>query len=51
MDRWLVSEPGVAVILIRIGNCTNQALRQWLSPLFSEIVEKVKAGETFIELT
>jgi predicted nuclease of predicted toxin-antitoxin system len=51
LDRWILSQEKVPVVLIRVGNCTNRALKQWLVPLFPEIVERIKAGESFIELT
>ena len=51
MDRWLVAREKAPVVLIRVGNCTNRALKQWLGPLLPEIVDRIKSGETFIELT
>lgn len=51
MDRWLVAREKIPIVLIRVGNCTNRALNQWLGPLLPEIVERIKSGETFIELT
>lgn len=41
----------VPVIWVRIGNCTNRALIQWLAPLFPDILAKLKAGERLIELS
>ena len=51
MDRWLISREKAPVVLIRLGNCTNRALWQWLAPLLAEIVDRLKAGDMLIELT
>jgi len=41
---------GPAVVWLRIGNCSNRALREWLEPLFPRIVKKLEEGERLIEV-
>lgn len=38
------------VVWIRFGNATNSKLRNWLEPLLPEIVQRLAAGETLIEV-
>jgi len=42
--------PGPTVVWLRIGNASNRALREWLTPLLPKIVALVKAGERLIEV-
>ena len=42
---------GPAVVLMRIGNATNDSLFEWLEPRFDRIAAAVNAGATLIELT
>ncbi|MBM4125371.1 MAG: hypothetical protein FJ246_10570 [Nitrospira sp.] len=39
-----------AVVWVRFGNATNAMLRNWLAPLLPEIVQRLAAGETLIEV-
>lgn len=39
-----------AVVWVRFGNATNAKLRTWLKPLLPEIVQRLAAGETLIEV-
>lgn len=39
-----------SVVWIRFGNATNAKLRNWLEPLLPEIVQRLAAGETLIEV-
>lgn len=39
-----------AVVWIRLGNATNMKLRIWLESLLPEIVQRLAAGETLIEV-
>lgn len=39
-----------SVVEIRFGNATNAKLRNWLEPLLPEIVQRLAAGETLIEV-
>ena len=40
----------VAVVWVRIGNCTNPALLRWFGPLWPEVRRRVEAGEKLIEI-
>ena len=42
--------PGPAVIWLRIGNCSNQALKIWLEPLLPITLAKLAEGERLIEV-
>ena len=50
VDRWLLSETPVALIWIRKGNCSNQALMTWFEPLWPETLKRLERGEQLIEL-
>ncbi len=50
VDTWLRRQPRVSLVWIRIGNCTNPALFNWLEPLWPELTRRLEAGEQFIEL-
>ncbi len=41
---------GPAVVWLRVGNCTNRALRHWFVPLLETVVARLSAGEKLIEL-
>lgn len=40
----------IALVWIRKGNCSNDALMTWLEPLWSETVKRLEQGERLIEL-
>lgn len=40
----LVNEPA-AVVWLRLGNATNSMLRNWLGPLFPQIVQRLAAAD------
>jgi len=46
----LLLDPKVCVVWIRIGNCSNRALIQKLSPLLDGILERLDQGERLIEV-
>jgi len=48
--RWLLSEPSIALVWIRKGNCSNQALIGWFEPLWPEMLARLEQGEQLIEL-
>ena len=50
VDRWLLSEMPVALIWIRKGNCSNQALMAWFEPFWPETLKRLEQGERLIEL-
>jgi predicted nuclease of predicted toxin-antitoxin system len=39
-----------AIVWLRIGNCSNRALLQWLSPLLPHILDCLQRGEKLIEI-
>ena len=45
----LADEPA-PVVWLRLGNATNSALQNWLGPLIPEILQRLAAGETLIEV-
>lgn len=47
---WLPSD-GPAVVWLRIGNCSNQALLDRLMPLLEDIVERIRLGDRLIEVS
>ena len=49
-DRWLLGDEGVALVWIRMGNCSNRILIAWLAPLWPEVFRRLEQGEQLIEL-
>jgi len=43
------SRQGPVIVWLRIGNCSNRALREWLEPLFPAIIRKLEQGERLVE--
>jgi len=41
--------PGPAVIWLRIGNCSNPALRAWLEPMLPAVIRQLENGERLVE--
>jgi predicted nuclease of predicted toxin-antitoxin system len=41
---------GPAVVWLRIGNCSNRALLQWLAPMLPNILNSLQQGEKLIEI-
>lgn len=50
VDRWVLDPTPVALVWIRKGNCSNQALISWLEPLWAATVSRLEQGERLIEL-
>lgn len=50
-ERVLRSPTGPAVIWLRIGNCSNQALLEWLMPLLPDIIERLNFGDRLVEVS
>lgn len=42
---------GPAIVWIRLGNTTKQALLHWFKPLLAAIVSALERGEKLVELT
>lgn len=49
-DRVLLSKTKAAVVLIRVGNCSNRALLLWFRPALPGIIDRLQQGESLIEL-
>ena len=43
-------DPTVAILWIRIGNCSNRVLLEKLKPLLKGIIERLEQGERLIEI-
>jgi hypothetical protein len=46
----LLSDAPIALVWVRKGNCSNEALTAWLEPLWSETIKRLEHGERLIEL-
>jgi predicted nuclease of predicted toxin-antitoxin system len=44
------SQSGPVVVWLRIGNCSNSALRVWFVPLLPAILEEIERGNRIIEV-
>ena len=40
---------GPAIVWLRIGNCSNRALREWMGLMFPAIIRKLEQGERLVE--
>ncbi len=49
-SRAVMKGGGPAVVWVRVGNCSNDALLKWLEPLLPEIVARLESGERLIEV-
>jgi predicted nuclease of predicted toxin-antitoxin system len=38
------------VVWLRVGNCSNRALREWFTPLLPSLVREIEQGQGFIEV-
>jgi predicted nuclease of predicted toxin-antitoxin system len=38
------------IVWLRIGNCSNRALREWFFPLLPAIVREIELGQRFMEV-
>jgi predicted nuclease of predicted toxin-antitoxin system len=48
--RCIGNPAAPAVIWLRIGNCTNRVLMEWLEPLLPDIKNRLEQGEKLIEV-
>jgi predicted nuclease of predicted toxin-antitoxin system len=49
--QWLLSgRPGPKVAWLRIGNCTNAELIDWLLPVWPDVVGLLEGGESLVEV-
>ena len=49
-ERSLRSGSAPQILWLRIGNCTNRALRAWFLPLWPEIERRLSAGDRIVEV-
>jgi predicted nuclease of predicted toxin-antitoxin system len=48
--RCIGNPDAPSVVWLRIGNCTNRVLFNWLEPILPDITNRLSAGEKFIEV-
>jgi predicted nuclease of predicted toxin-antitoxin system len=49
--QWtLTSRPGPQIIWLRIGNCKNTELIDWLMPMWLQVIDALEQGERLIEI-
>jgi len=44
------SRQAPVIVWLRIGNCSNRALREWFFPLLADVVREMESGQRFIEV-
>jgi len=49
-ERCLAAAEAPVVIWLRIGNCTNPELLDWLLPLWPAVLLRIEAGDKVIEV-
>ena len=50
--QWILSgRKGPKVVWLRIGNCTNAELLDWLLPVWPEVVSTLETGDHLIEIS
>jgi len=49
-DRVRQSRKTPMIVWLRIGNCSNRALREWFFPLLPDILREIEQGQCFIEV-
>ena len=50
-ERVQLSFSGPSVVWLRIGNCSNTALSDWLMPLLPDVVERLVLGDRLVEVS
>jgi len=48
--RFRQSRKAPVIVWLRVGNCSNRALREWFIPLFPALVREIGQGQGFIEV-
>ncbi len=38
------------IVWLRVGNCSNRALMQWLAPLWPDLVRRLASGDVLVEV-
>ena len=50
--EWvLTGRSGPSVVWLRIGNCTNRELLEWLLPLWPAVMEALEHGDRLVEVS
>ncbi len=49
-ERALRHQGGPQVIWLRIGNCVNRVLFDWIEPLFPSLLGEIAAGQPLVEV-
>ncbi|MEI6070642.1 MAG: DUF5615 family PIN-like protein [Verrucomicrobiae bacterium] len=50
-SEWvLTGRDGPSVVWLRVGNCTNVELLEWLLPVWTQIVRDLEVGERLVEV-
>jgi predicted nuclease of predicted toxin-antitoxin system len=49
-ERTARTNAGPVVVWLRIGNATNRALLEWLTPRWAEIIELLESGNRLVEV-
>ncbi len=50
MSRARQSRNSPMVVWLRVGNCSNRALRVWLEPLLPAILRQLEQGDRLVEV-
>jgi predicted nuclease of predicted toxin-antitoxin system len=48
--RRALSRSGPVIVWVRIGNCSNRALLAWFMPMSEQVLRRIEAGESIIEV-
>ena len=49
--QWIMSgRSGPKVVWLRVGNCTNAELVDWLLPVWPDVVDVMESGERLVEV-
>ncbi len=49
--QWVMSgRSGPKVVWLRVGNCTNAELVEWLLPAWPDVVRALESGERLVEV-
>ncbi len=49
-SRGQHSRKAPGIVWLRIGNCSNRALRKWFAPLLPDVVREIDSGQRFVEV-
>ena len=48
--RAALKATGPAIVWLRVGNCSNEALMKWFVPLLEDFATRLRSGERLIEI-